>query len=141
MNALSYKSDSPEGWTIVDCLRSSEGKGKFSPITFADTAIDENGQVIPCDAELINDEDCMTRQALDYIFWIVPNSLSTAHLTGQASSRPPASIDTEAPLSNPTIEQYRVKVAVEKTHLEKLEIKGRLYKHCSDHFGISAVIE
>ena len=37
------------GWSIVDCLRSSQGQGKFSPPTYADVDIDEYGNEVPCD--------------------------------------------------------------------------------------------
>ena len=58
----------------MDCLRHSEGEGWFNPVTFADTFIDEDGMERPIEPELIADEDSCSKQALDYIFWLLPNT-------------------------------------------------------------------
>ena len=62
-----------DDWSIVDCLRTSKGEGKFSPPTFADIEVDEHGVEHPCDPNLHDETDSMTRQALDYIFWLKPH--------------------------------------------------------------------
>lgn len=57
----------------MDCLRHSQGDGRINPISFADVEIDEDGNEQPCEPELIGDEDSCSKQALDYIFWLLPN--------------------------------------------------------------------
>ena len=74
LNALKHEPHNPNGWTLIDANRHSEGEGRFNPITFADVYYDENGQECPIEPELIGDEDSCSKQALDYIFWLVPNS-------------------------------------------------------------------
>ena len=76
MNALKHQPMNDAGYTLVDCLRHSQGEGRFNPITFADVYYDENGQECAVEPELIGDEDSCSKQALDYIFWLVPNDKS-----------------------------------------------------------------
>ena len=73
MNALKHEPLHPQGWTLIDCLRHSEGQGRFNPISFADVCYDQDGNELPIEPELISDEDSCSKQALDYIFWLVPN--------------------------------------------------------------------
>ena len=69
LNALKHNPlGSPQDYTLIDCLRHSEGEGRFNPVSFADVYYDENGQEMPCEPELIGDEDSCSKQALDYIF-------------------------------------------------------------------------
>ena len=35
----------------------------------------------------------------------------------------------------------KLRVAIEKTKLEKLPVEGYVFSYCSDHFGISTIIE
>lgn len=74
--ALKHKPlEADKGYTLIDCLRHSEGQGRFNPITFADSYIDEaTGQEMPVEPALIDDDDSCSKQALDYIFWLVPNN-------------------------------------------------------------------
>ena len=44
LNALKHEPHNPNGWTLIDANRHSEGEGRFNPITFADVYYDENGQ-------------------------------------------------------------------------------------------------
>lgn len=119
LNALRNKATSDGlGWTIIDCLRTSVGQGKFSPVTYADSYFDANGVEVPCDTVLVEPPDQMTKQALDYIFWLQP-----------------AAYETKQPLS-----QSRLEVAIERTQVEKFPCFGLPCKHCSDHFGISTEI-
>ena len=74
LNALKHQPHNPEGWTLVDCLRHSEGQGRSNPVTFADSYIDEHGVEKPIEPALIGDDDSCSKQALDYIFWVIPNS-------------------------------------------------------------------
>ena len=74
LNALRHQPTKPDGWTLIDCLRHSQGEGRFNPVTFADVYYDEDGNEKPCEPELIGDEDSCSKQALDYIFWLMPNS-------------------------------------------------------------------
>lgn len=78
MNALKHAplGAGPHAYTLIDCLRHSEGEGKRNPVTFADVVFDEEGRELPVEPELIGDEDSCSKQALDYIFWLVPNSRS-----------------------------------------------------------------
>ena len=77
LNGLKQKPEQQKGWSIIDCLRSSQGQGKFSPATFADSDIDGNGNEVPADTILHSPSDFMTKQALDYIFLLKPDSIST----------------------------------------------------------------
>ena len=43
MNALKHQPLNPQGWTLIDSLRHSEGEGRYNPVTFADVYYDENG--------------------------------------------------------------------------------------------------
>ena len=54
-------------------MRHSEGQGRFNPVTFADVYYDEENKEHPCEPELIGDEDSCSKQALDYMFWLIPN--------------------------------------------------------------------
>ncbi len=58
---------------MIDCLRHSEGEGRFNPVTFADVYFDEDGKELPADPELYQESDMCSKQALDYIFILVPN--------------------------------------------------------------------
>ena len=81
MNALRHLPlGGPQAYTLIDCLRHSEGEGRFNPVSFADSYYDENGIEHPIEPELISDADSCTKQALDYIFWLVPNSRSDRSL-------------------------------------------------------------
>ena len=75
LNALNSEksSDYHEGWTLVDCLRSSAGDGKFNPPTYGAVDIDKDGIEHPCDPMLHPDVEAMSKQALDYIFWLRSN--------------------------------------------------------------------
>ena len=73
LNALRHQPNRPEGWTLIDCLRQSEGRGRFNPVTYGDVMIDEDGNERPCEPELIAEEYGCAKLALDYIFWLVPN--------------------------------------------------------------------
>ena len=73
LNALKHQPLRPEGYTLIDCNRHSEGEGRFNPITFADVYFDENGCEQPIEPELIGDDDACSKQALDYIFQLLPN--------------------------------------------------------------------
>ena len=144
LSAMGHQPRNPDGWTLVDCNRHSEGLGKFNPVTFADVICDENGVEKPIEPNLISDGDSCTKQAIDYIFWLLPNSL--LDLPQILSRVPNCSIPTLAPLaSNRTSDSQdqpsRLRVAVEKTKLEKLPVDGYIFKYSSDHFGISTVIE
>ena len=68
LNALKHQPLNLDGYTLIDCLRHSEGQGRFNPVTFADVFFDENGVEQPAEPELIGDEDSCSKQCLDYIF-------------------------------------------------------------------------
>ncbi len=68
LNALKHQPNNPEGWTLIDCLRHSEGEGRFNPVTFADVYFDDEGKELPADPELYQESDMCSKQALDYIF-------------------------------------------------------------------------
>ncbi len=68
LNALKHQPNNPEGWTLIDCLRHSEGEGRFNPVTFADVYFDDEGKELPADPELYQESDQSSKQARDYIF-------------------------------------------------------------------------
>ena len=61
LNALKHQPMNPDGYTIIDCLRHSEGQGRFNPISFADSYFDENGQEHPIEPELVGDDDSCSK--------------------------------------------------------------------------------
>ena len=147
LNALKHQPDNPSGYTLIDCLRYSEGSGQFSPVTFADVYYDQEGNELPIEPALISDSDSCTKQALDYIFQLVPNSKSDLH---QVLSRVPnytgadgqqLSINSGDDRACSSGSQSNFRVAVEKTKLERLPVDGQVFSFISDHFGISTVIE
>ena len=135
LNALKNKptSDDETGWNIVDCLRNSKGQGKFSPPTFAGTVRDENGVECPCDDLLHAEEDKCTKQALDYVFWLVPEEKSSPANEGLGEPQ-----TSEEETINDT---QRFEVAISETQVEEFPCSGLPVNYCSDHFGISTVIQ
>ena len=71
---LKHQPMNPDGYTLIDCLRHSQGEGRFNPITFGDSYVDEDGIEQCVEPELLAPEDRCTKQALDYIFQLVPNN-------------------------------------------------------------------
>ena len=61
LNALKHQPNNPSGWTLIDCLRHSEGEGRFNPVTFADAYYDEEGKEWPVEPELYSDEDMCSK--------------------------------------------------------------------------------
>ena len=59
-------------YRYIDLSRQSLGNGKSNPITFADSVVDENGNEKPVVPEFYDEEDCMSKQALDYMFLLIP---------------------------------------------------------------------
>ena len=78
LNALKNEkgTEESEGWDLVDCVRNSVGQGKFNPPTYGSVDIDSDGVEHPCDPIFHPGKDSMTKQALDYIFWLRPNGQS-----------------------------------------------------------------
>ena len=131
LNALKNKTTdettgNPLGWTILDCLRTAKGEGKFSPPTFADVVCDENGNERPCCLKLHNETDRFTRQALDYMLWLVPDE-----------NVPEPTKSSE----NTTNETQKFEVSISETQVEKFPCDGLPCNYCSDHFGISTVLQ
>ena len=124
-------------------MRHSEGQGRFNPVTFADVYYDEENKEHPIEPELIGDEDSCSKQALDYIFWLLPNK--RPDVPQILNSVPNNSIPIthfEQNVDPNALSQAKMRVAVEKTKLEKLPVApGHIFSFCSDHFGISTVIE
>ena len=103
-------------YTLIDLLRESEGEGKFNPVTFADVIIDSKGKEFPMNPEVFGKGDWLSKQALDYIFLVLPENIN---------------------------HKQNLAVNIQKTKVEKLLMKDEAIPcgQCSDHFGISTVID
>ena len=53
----------------MDIMRLADGNGR-SPITYGDVKIDEEGNEVPMEIEMVKEEDHCSKLCLDYIFEI-----------------------------------------------------------------------
>ena len=105
-------------------------------MTFAASIIDENGYEMPLHPELNDKDDLMSKQLLDYIFVLQPIEECKLDQNPQGQGvQGNQKIQIQKPM--------KLAVSIHSTKIEKFPIKDKSIQCglCSDHFGISTVIE
>ena len=143
IRALRSTRNGPD-YTLIDCLRESQAGGKFNPVTFADVVVDSNGKETPLNPELFAAKDYSTKQSLDYIFALEPTEASKS-TSGQNSGKNMATNpekEEEQDKSSAKVSR-KPRVNVQETRVVKFLITDKTVPcgQCSDHFGVSTVIE
>lgn len=107
---------------IEDLLYKDAGE---HPVTFGESAVVNDGEVVPLETVLTTKKDWGTNQCLDYIFRFAPTTLDYEPVTPQEMK-----VSATEKLS----------VVDGTTKVEKFLVTGQVFDQLSDHYGIQVTV-